>query len=177
MLTRTDRRSEKTPTTRDKASLKRARPARTLEELLESHGPDMYSMALIILGDRAQSEAVVVQVLFDALDRPLLDAHEDSRRHLARCVYLRCTRTRLGSGQGTDSLLSSRHWPDGRAATRIMTGLAVLSGQQRAALALSLYGEHGFTQIADVMSLPAPVVAELLRSGLGDLARMDVRGD
>lgn len=176
MLSRTDSRDD-TQTKLDQTPPERAGPTQTFEELLTSHGPALYSLALIILGDRASAEAAVAQVLLEARNRPLLDANEDSRRHLARCLYIRCTRTRLGTGELPDGLGSNRHRPDDFSATRIMTRLAELSEQQRAAIGLSLYGHHTYTQIADLMSLPAPVVADLLRSGLHDLCREGERGD
>jgi len=173
LLSRTDRGGTRTRLL--PASRERARPTQTLGGLLEDHGPALYSLAFIILGERDQAEAAVVQVLLEARDRPLLDAHADSRRHLARCVYVRCTRARLGPGRGAGDLPSGRHRPDDSSATTIITRLAELSEQQRAAIALSLYGDHTTTHIADLMSLPAPVVADLLRSGLHELASASPR--
>lgn len=53
--------------------------------------------------------------------------------------------------------------------------LRALSEQQRAVIALSLYGDRTYPQVADVMALPDLVVRDLLRSGLRRL-RADESG-
>lgn len=152
-------------------------PPQTAEELYDGHGGALFSLACIILGDRAEAEGVVRHVLLEADGRPALDtSHGQRRRHLARLVYLRCTRTRLTSQVLAHDLPSSRHRREGRAQPPIMVMLGELSEQQRAAIALCLHGDHTYDDVADLMSLPAAVVADLLRSALHKLRAAESPG-
>ena len=152
-------------------------PTQSAEELYDGHGGALYSIAWIILGDRAEAEGVVRHVLLEADGRPALDtSHGDRRRHLSRLVYLRCTRTRLTSRVLAPDLPSSRRQRKGRSKPPIVVVLGELSEQQRATIALCLHGDHTYNDVADLMSLPATVVADLLRSGLHKLRAAESPG-
>ena len=75
-------------------------------------------------------------------------------------------RTRLLAPQPPAYLPSAAGATSSQQHAPMLAGLRGLSQQQRAMIALSLYGDHTYSQIADVMALPAPVVADLLGSGL-----------
>lgn len=140
-------------------STRRSGPA----ALYDVHARDLLGLASLLLDDRDEAEAVVVHVLCEtALRRPSDDDRAD-RRVLARAVFLRATRARLGSGP-------LPHRPAGGSGPCSPSSgghpLTVLSDPQRAVIALSLYGAHSRSHTADLLSLPASVVDELLRTGL-----------
>jgi DNA-directed RNA polymerase specialized sigma24 family protein len=48
---------------------------------------------------------------------------------------------------------------------------AGLTHQQRSAIALALFGDHTYREIASLMELAPPDVADLMRTGLVDAGR------
>jgi len=139
---------------------RRTRPA-AAAELYDTHARDLLGLAKILLADRRDAEAVVVHVLRGAGSRRRAADDRGDRHTLAREVYLRATRSRLGpSAEPRDREGAlPRGSPDD-------LGWAALSDQQRAVIALSLYGEHSHFDTAALLALPTSVVDELLRSGL-----------
>lgn len=153
------------------------RPRGTLAQAYDAHGSALFSLARVIVGEPTQAEAIVVHVLLDAETRSISGGGTPVRRHLARRVYLRCTRARLGVSSTSGDLPSGDYRPTTDPQTSIVATLSALSEQQRAVIALCLYGDHTYRQVADVMALPASVVADLIRSGLQRLRSADGRAD
>lgn len=134
------------------------------DELYDAHARDLVGLAVLLLGDRSEAEAVVVHVLREAGPRRRGPDDRDDRRCLSWAVYLLATRSRLGpdaerDGRPTREALRPRGHAGG-------IGVTALSEQQRAVLALSLHGGHSHNDSAALLALPTSVVDELLRSGL-----------
>ena len=135
-----------------------------MAELYDTHARDLLGLAKILLPDRRDAEAVVVHVLRGAGPRRRAADDRGDRHTLAREVYLRATRSRLGpSAEAHDRPDRGGALPPGSPDD---LGLAALSDQQRAVIALSLYGQHSHFDTAALLALPTSVVDELLRSGL-----------
>jgi len=144
-----------------------------IESLNAEHGTALHSLASVILTDRTQAEDAVTQLLAQACNEPPLTADGTSRRVLGRRLYLNCTWTRLVSGlsHGSPSPAPSKPSPTGLTGT--IAQLSALPEQQRAIIALFVYGDHTFEEVAELMSLPLPAVLTLARSGLDELFSSD----
>jgi len=152
-----------TEQTRRRPARRDTRP-RAAAELYDAHGHALLGLAKLLLADRGEAEAVVVHVLRSAGRRRRASEDEADRRNLSRAVYLQATRSRLGP-RAEPHYLQAR----GAASTRWSVGglgVDTLSEQQRAVIALSLYGGHSHVDTAALLVLPTSVVDELLRSGL-----------
>lgn len=132
------------------------------EAVYDAHASALLALADAVLDDPVEAQSAVIEVLRGAGGRRRPTDDRAERRTLARAVYARCMRARLGSGPsylGTEVMARGvRHLP------------TELSDHERAALALAGYGAHTYTEAADVLALPPPVVAGLLRTGLSRLA-------
>lgn len=137
----------------------------TLASLYDAHAHALFSLACLLLDDREEAVSAVTQVLLHWSDRRRAGPDSSTRRNLARCVHLRCTRTRLGPHPVPHGMPVGRA-PRARHEAASVTGVHALSDQQRAAIALSMFGDHSYEDVADVMSLPSEVISALLRSGL-----------
>lgn len=138
-----------------------------VDTLLDEHGADLFSLAYTILGDHVEAEDVVAHLLSDACRRPHPNRDRGSRRNLSRRLYLSCTRVRIGPR--LPYVPVERPVDRDAAAVTMMVRLGELSEQQRAALALCLFGDHTYEQVADLIALPEPVVLQLLCSGLSEI--------
>lgn len=119
--------------------------------LFDSHGTALYNMASVLTNDPLHAEALVV----DAISSQLA-IQQPSVRELAAAAYV---------------AWSCRPEPatlvltpvDGRLPSATLPALHLLPDDQRAAYALCAFGDHTHTQTANVLGLPAPKVARLLR--------------
>ena len=135
--------------------------ARSADDLCDVHGSALFSLAWMILGDRAAAEFVAVQAILDACSGPVHVAHASDRWEMARYAYIRCLRQpQVAAGQ------SQNGSPDHGGSDPTSTTLGLLSAHERAAIALGIFGGHTYEEIADLMRLPRPEIAVLLRSGL-----------
>ena len=137
------------------------------ESLAEEHGAALCALAAVILIDRERAEDEVARLLVHACSEPVTTLDGGSRRVLSRRLYLNCAWTRLVSGLSFSD--PSAHEPSTDSFADRIDQLAALSEQQRAAIALFLYGDHSFQEVAELIALPAPVVVGLLRLGLAEL--------
>jgi DNA-directed RNA polymerase specialized sigma24 family protein len=129
--------------------VERARgPASNVDEVRQRHGKALYALALTMCQDAEQAEAVVVQAVLDACTPDHLAVPSVGRVELARYVYVLWQRRRGDRQEGRASL-------------------------QRSAVALGLFGDHTYRDVAALMGLPAREVADLMRSGLLDAVRRD----
>lgn len=145
----------------------------TVKQVCESHGAALYWLAHALVGDPNEAETIVVQSLADACAGQATSRGLGSmRRTLARCVYRRST-TLSDPSQAIASPADQLAAPYGSAMSAMsgMAGMAGLGVQQRAAIALSVAGDHGCADIARLMGLPKSAVVELLSSGLAELAQ------
>lgn len=127
----------------------------------DQHGGALYALASVLTGDSLTAEEVVVRVVCAAGAAASPGVPAELCRDLARSVYVECND--LGS---RGSARSAR-------GTRIVRGPAArlvdLSTEQRAALALAMFGGADYHWVADVMGLTPAEVAEHLRDGLRSL--------
>jgi hypothetical protein len=135
--------------------------ARSAGDLCDVHGSALFSLAWMILGDRDDAEFVAVQAVLDACSGPVHVAHASDRWEMARYVYVRCVRHQQAAGR-----YSQNGSPDHGESDTTSKTLELLSANERAAIALGIFGEHTYEEIADLMHLRRPEVAVLLRSGL-----------
>lgn len=132
------------------------------EQMCDAHAAALLALADIVLDDPDEAQSAVVEVLRAAGQQQRAADDRAERRDLAAAVYVRCARSRLGPRTPDHDRQVA---PGG-----IHLQLTGLSDQQRAGIALSMYGAHTYTDTAELLSLPPAVVAELLRSGLARLA-------
>lgn len=149
------------PVPASEAELLSARAA----DLVDRHGPALYLLGLTVTGSPGQARAAVASVIGDACREPEhpgpVDPHE-VRRGLARHTFSRCAVD--AGGARFDPAVQPLHFAD------FMAWLGTLSGYQRAAIALCVYGEHRAWQAAAVLDVSTATVHELLFWGLQDLA-------
>lgn len=138
-----------------------------VESLTAEHGAALCSLASIILVDRAKAEEAVSHLLSHSRGTLLTATGGGIRQLLSRRLYLNCTWARLISDDSPERLSEHRQSTVGLDETAAR--LSGLSEQHRAALALFLYGNHTYQQVAELISLPEPVVFSLLNSGLEKL--------
>ena len=134
--------------------------------LCDRHGVALYLLALTISGNPAQAQAAVAIVLADACrphDRPAAVSPHGVRHELARRVYVQCAaRDEQVRFDPAVRPLRFEHF---------MAWLGTLSGYQRAAIGLCLYGDHRVWQVADLLGVSTETVHELVVWGLQDLAQ------
>lgn len=133
------------------------------EVLYDAHASNLLALAHFLLSSAQEAEHVVAHVLREALAQPRARDYRTDRCNLAREVYLRATGARSGPRPDTEVVPNS-HAAAGSRASSIIA--ADLSDQQRAVIALSVFGSHSHVQTADLLSLSTGVVDDLLRSGL-----------
>jgi hypothetical protein len=123
-------------------------------EVWDRPGRALCGLARVLFEDVDEAESVVVRAVLDACTPADMTVSGVGRRELARYVYVLWRR---GNDARTGSDMS------------VASGAGMvgeLSAPQRSAVALGLFGEHTYAEIAGVMGLPAAEVAELMRSGL-----------
>ncbi len=124
-----------------------------LEELWDSHGVSVYSLAFALLGDEAAASRAVRLGLSDLASRPDRASTKDALRSWARQVYVR-------SRDLTDE--TPRTSPAGST----VSTLRQLARPQRTCLALCLFGGHTTRDVANLLGVAPKAVADLLRTGL-----------
>jgi hypothetical protein len=133
-----------------------------VHDVWQRHGQAMFALALVVCEDAETAESVVVQAILDACTPSDIAVGCVGRQELARYVYVLDERRR-----GEDRRPPGAPRPDAAAlASSGIAGAHGLSHRQRSAIALALFGDHTYREVASLMGLPAPDVAELMRSGL-----------
>ena len=135
-------------------------------ELCRRHGAALTQVAWLLLGDDDAVDDVVSDTIAAACrlaDRP--DRHDVTRVHLARSVYHRCL--------GRLATYERFAFRAGRVAAH-HRGLrnSVLSDDQRAAVALVVFGGHDRLQAADTLNLLPVVVTRHLRDAASTLTSL-----
>ncbi len=139
-----------------------------IKDVWRRHGQAMFALALVVCEDADVAESVVVQAVLDACTPAGIAIGPVGRQELARYVYVLHERRRALRPVGS----ALDHRPDADAL--VSSGVAAaaeLSHRQRAAIALALFGDHSYRDIASLMGESPPVVAELMRSGLLEAGR------
>ena len=134
-----------------------AGPHRTvLEDAWQRHGTAVFALALVLSDDSEDAEAVVVQAFLDACTPGDIAVAAVSRHEMARYVYVLWLR-RMAEPKARAELKAQR------SQVPVLGGMTHL---QRTAIALALFGEHTYQEIASLMELTPKDVAALMRSGL-----------
>jgi hypothetical protein len=154
-----------------RSSTRSAPPA--IDDVWQRHGRAMFALALVVCEDAEAAETVVVQAILDACTPSDIAVLSVGRQELARYVYVLEGRRRAESTQP-----AADRRPDAAALSSSgVAGAEDLSHRQRSAIALALFGDHTYRDVASLMGLPAPDVAELMRSGLIEAGRERHRPD
>ena len=129
----------KTGTVRATASSDRSRDA----DIYDRYAVGLYRQAVLTLGDRALAEHVVSDVLVDecALFPPQGRGEADARHRLAESAFRRCQQ--LAAGHGRDP-----GQPPSAGVTDCIDPGALLTGTERGALGLVLFGGLGYVRAA-----------------------------
>jgi hypothetical protein len=134
----------------------------------------MFALALVVCEDAEAAETVVVQAILDACTPSDIAVPSVGRQELARYVYVLEGRRR---GESAQPSAAERRPGAPALSSSGVAGADELSHRQRSAIALALFGDHTYRDIASLMGLPAPDVAELMRSGLIEAGRGHRRPD
>ena len=129
-----------------------------LEALWDRHGRSVYELACALLGDEAAAIQAVTLGMTDLAHTPDGASAQDARRSLAQHVYWR-SQELIGETSRTLQLPPAMVW------------LQQLAQLQRTCLALCLFGGHTHREAADLLGVPPTTVAELLITGLREVAR------
>jgi DNA-directed RNA polymerase specialized sigma24 family protein len=137
------------------------------QETYDRHAAGLYQQALLTLGDAGMAEQVVSDVIVDECVHPPSAARsgDDTGHRLAVSAYHRCQA--LADGPGWHDRIAAR-WPHEYFARCIDPG--GLSGKERGALGLVLFGGLGYAQVGDELEIPPLDVAGLLHRVLHRLA-------
>lgn len=133
-------------------------------ELCRRHAQALAVVASVLLEDAEAADEIVSDTIAAAcrfVDQP--DSREVTHTQLARSVYHRCP----GRLAGYERSALAR--PDGGVDDSRSPGtstLTILPLDQRAAVALVLFGDHDLAQAATTLSLPPTVVTGHLRDAL-----------
>lgn len=147
----------KTGTVRATANSDRSRDA----DIYDRYAVGLYRQAVLTLGDPALAEHVVCDVIVDecALVPPRGRGEADARHRLAESAFRRCQQLAAGHGRRPGQP------PSAGVADCIDPG-RLLSGTERAALGLVLFGGLGYVRASKVMGIHPRDMAALLHAGL-----------
>jgi DNA-directed RNA polymerase specialized sigma24 family protein len=134
------------------------------ERLVDEHVGSLFSAACLILSDHGEAASATVAAFVDAWSAPARSVCEPGRRELARYLYFECAHQRAADSTADTG---ARSLEGSGCATIPAQGS--MSQHQRSVLALALFGALTCQQIADLIHLPTPTVANLIRSGLRNL--------
>ena len=139
------------------ASSDRSRDA----DIYDRYAVGVYRQALLTLGDPALAEHVVCDVIIDecALVPPRGRSEADTRHRLAESAFLRCQQLAAGQERGPGQP------PSAGVADCIDPG-GLLSGTERAALGLVLFGGLGYARASRAVGIPPQDMAALLHTVL-----------
>lgn len=131
------------------------------EHFWNLHGSSLFALARALLGDHDAAVRAVCLAMVDLYtwDVPGVGTSPETLRRAAGLVFDRCEGGLARQGAGSAA--------GGHPA---VVRLGELAAAQRAAVALCVYGGHTYQLAAVRLELPAEVVADLLRSGLRELA-------
>lgn len=131
------------------------------EHFWDLHGTSLFALASALLGDRDAAVRAVCLAMVDLYtgDVPGAGTSPETLRRAAGLVFLRCEG---GLARPSAARAAGGH--------PVAVRLGELAAAQRAAVALCVYGGHTYQLAAVRLGLPAEVVADLLRSGLRELA-------
>ena len=133
-----------------------ASPRTNVEEAWHRHGVAVFALALVLSDDAEDAESVVIQAFLDACTPTDIAVESVSRHEMARYVYVLWLR-RMAEPKARAELKAQR--------PRVPV-LRGMTHPQRTAIALALFGEHTYQEIASLMELTPKDVAALMRSGL-----------
>jgi hypothetical protein len=123
----------------------------------------MFALALVVCEDPDVAESVVVQAILDACTPADIAVGSVGRQELARYVFVLQQRRRAERPAGA---VRDRTFDAGALGSSGVAVAADLSRRQRAAIALALFGDHSYRDIASLTGETPLAVAELMRSGL-----------
>lgn len=129
------------------------------EDLWNSHGQLVYSMACALLGDEAAAMRAVALGMVDFATSSAVTSADDTAHTLARHVYRRSTQC-TGEATSSPSLPPAMVW------------LAQLAQHQRTSIALCAFGGFTYTDVAELLDTTPLAVAQLLSSGMDELSRL-----
>lgn len=129
------------------------------EDLWERHGRSAYAIGCVLLGDAAAAARAVELGMADFVQSTGRVSASDARRSIARHIY------RRSQELSVDTSRTLRMPP-------AMVWISQLAQQQRACLALCLFGGHTHREAAALLGVPPTTVAALLTSGLTELGRL-----
>lgn len=142
---------------------------RPVTRAFDRHGEALLCLASAMIGRGAAAESAVIETIADASARMDWTHPEDERglrRELARLTYWRCVRWSGAVSQDDPQTSVASLEPHRDADQPTADALDGLSGQERAAIALCLYGAHTYQETAELLALPPETVARLLSFGL-----------
>jgi hypothetical protein len=152
------------------SALNRAAAAATMtvgrdEAIYDRHAAGLYRQALLTLGDAGMAEQVVSDVVLDECLRSA-PPEDDANAAELRLGILACRRCQDLAG---DLTWRSRH--SGRRSCSVLDCIAPagLSGKERAALALVIFGGCGYVEAAGELAIAPADMAALLRAVLSKL--------
>lgn len=132
------------------------------DQVVGGYRPNLVALAAALLEDPDLADEVVADVVADIHVLPGIPRQGPQLwQELARLVYLRCVGTADPPSRTPVDLE-----PDPLV---VMARLRELSEQQRAAIALVLYGDHTHRQVSELLGVSTSAVAELVCCGLRDL--------
>jgi DNA-directed RNA polymerase specialized sigma24 family protein len=132
---------------------------RALEDLCDRHGDSVYALACTLLGDETAAAQALTLGMADLARSGGTVSTTDARRSWARHVYWR-------SQELAGEMSSTPHLPPA------MVWLSQVTPLQRACLALCLFGGHTRREAADLLGVPPATVADMLTTGLKEVARL-----
>jgi hypothetical protein len=129
------------------------------EDIYDDYGVGLYRQALLTLGDPALAEHVVCDVIVDecVIFAPRGRGEADARHRLAESAFRRCQQLAAGHGR------SPGRPPSAGVADCIDPG-GLLSGAERGALGLVLFGGLGYVPASKVVGIRPRDMAVLLHA-------------
>ena len=156
-------------------ALRRRRPE-TLGDLLEAYGRELQSVAYLILRDRAEAEDVVIETLLTAFEKGGSIREERSlRAWLLRVATNHALASRRRSGRIVRLDLVPDRSAAGDLGTDTSTRLALLSGiadlplQMRAAVVLRYYADLSVDEVATTLGKSPNTIKAQLQTALDRL--------
>ncbi len=144
-----------------------------LEQIVRCFGAAMGSYALAILGSADDAEDVVMDVLVGLVRRRrALAGVENPKAYLLAAVRNRARRRMRRRRAGVERARGAMSGPEPAEAAAVRLALWQLPPQQREVVALKVWGGLTFSEIGQLLGIPANTAASRYRYGLDKLRRI-----
>ena len=150
------------------------------DEELDACYDELRRAARMLARDASEADDILQEAVMSALRSPAVDimTHTERLRWMKRAMKSRLIdiRRRERMSRERDVQPGEEMRADDLTYVEVMQALGELNDDQRQIVSMSVLGGMNSTQIAEVLSIPAPTVRTRLRAAMQNLRRMKQQG-